>query len=246
MCMTTCYTAAPMDNIWLALALVISYLCGSIPFGLLIGWARGVDLRTVGSGNIGATNCGRVLGKPWGTACFLLDLIKGFVPVFVAGLALGLIGREARGPATTLEWGWLLVAAMAVLGHVFPIWLGFRGGKGVATGLGAILGVWPYLTLPALGAAATWVLFAATLRYVGLASVVAVTFLPIYVLLGIWLMGQPTARAAPYLTITCGMSLLIIWRHRGNLRRTWEGTESRLGNQVSVASSAHGQAGAGS
>lgn len=224
----------------LKIALVLAYLCGSVPFGLLIGRLRGVDLRAVGSGNIGATNCGRILGKRWGIACFVLDLLKGFVPVFAAGWWFGLIGGGGGAgavPSPADEWAWLAVAAMSVVGHVFPIWLGFRGGKGVATGLGAILGVWPYLTIPALGAAATWVLFAGTLRYVGLASVVTVTFLPLYVLVGMWVMGHPTGRAVPYLVITSTIALLIVWRHRGNLRRTWEGTESRLGEVQRVRES---------
>jgi acyl phosphate:glycerol-3-phosphate acyltransferase len=213
-----------------AIAVVLAYLIGAVPFGLLIGRLHGVDLRNIGSGNIGATNCGRVLGRKWGLVCFALDLLKGFVPVFAAGWWFGLVGG-AGSASRAAEWAWLGVAVAAVLGHIFPVWLGFRGGKGVATGLGVVLGVWPYLTIPALGAAATWMLYAGTFRYVGLASVVASLLLPAYVLVGAWATGSPADRTAPYLAISGGMALLIIVRHRSNLQRTWTGTEPRLGDR---------------
>src|SRR5690349_4488530 len=106
-----------------ALWVAIGYLSGSIPFGLLLGLWRGVDIRKAGSGNIGATNLGRVLGRKWGILCFVLDVLKGAVPVAAAGGAMGVLGRGDL-PAGQ-AWGWLAVAVAAVLGHVFPVWLGF-------------------------------------------------------------------------------------------------------------------------
>lgn len=216
-----------MDNPAWYLAIFAAYLCGSIPFGLLIGLGMGVDLRKVGSGNIGATNCGRVLGKKFGIACFVLDLLKGFLPVFLAGWWFGMLGGAAV--TRSYEWLWITTSAAAVLGHVFPVWLGFRGGKGVATGLGAVLGIWPLLTLPALAAAGVWLVFVGTLRYVGLASVVAAVCLPpLTIAIGMARQRTP-GQMVPFLVVTGVMALLIVVRHRGNLMRVWKGTEPRLG-----------------
>lgn len=218
-----------MQNVPWLIAIVCAYLCGSIPFGLWIGLSRGVDLRKVGSGNIGATNCGRVLGKKIGILCFVLDLLKGTLPVVLAGAWFGMLGDV---PATrAYEWLWISTSAAAVLGHVFPIWLGFRGGKGVATGLGAVLGVWPVLTLPALAAAVVWLVFAGTLRYVGLASVVAAVCLPPMTLILGLARGRSVGQLTPFLVVTGVMALLIVVRHRGNLARVWRGTEPKLGLQ---------------
>lgn len=213
-----------------SIAIALAYISGSIPVGLFIGKSKGVDLRTVGSGNIGATNCGRVLGRRYGALCFMLDLLKGFAPVFAAGWWFGMIGGVARPEiAPAAEWAWLAVAAAAVVGHIFPIWLKFRGGKGVATGLGVVLGVWPHLTVPALAAAVLWGLCAAAFRYVGLASAVAAASMPCFVAIAASLRGHPISRAAPYLLVTFAMAALIVWRHRSNLRRAIQGTESRIG-----------------
>ena len=116
---------------------LLAYLCGSIPMGLCIGFSRGMDIRTQGSRNIGATNCGRVLGRPWGVLCFILDVLKGLGPVLGAGLVLGYAGRSDLGSSEA--WQWLCIAAAAVLGHVFPVWLKFQGGKGVATSVGMMI-----------------------------------------------------------------------------------------------------------
>jgi acyl-phosphate glycerol 3-phosphate acyltransferase len=138
-------------SLWLSL-LILSFLSGSIPFGLLIARARGVDIRRHGSGNIGATNVWRVLGRGPGLLCFALDVLKGLAPTLGAAWTTGLLGpRALPGPIDARSaWLWLVVMALAILGHMFSPWVGFRGGKGVATGLGALLGVWPFLTAPAL------------------------------------------------------------------------------------------------
>jgi glycerol-3-phosphate acyltransferase PlsY len=146
-----------------------------MPFGFLIGKAHGKDLRQIGSGNIGATNAARVLGKKWGIICFLLDVGKGLVPMLLVPM-LWLIDQ----PFTPREFSlWILVGVAAVLGHVFPVYLGFKGGKGVATSLGIVLGLWPYFTVCGI---AVFVIWAATLmiwRYVSLSSMIAAVSFPL-------------------------------------------------------------------
>lgn len=203
-----------------------AYLIGAIPFGLLIGWMRGVDIRKAGSGNIGATNLGRVVGRKWGLIGFLLDVIKGAAPVLAAGFYFGWI-TSANLPGAGAAWQWLVIAVAAILGHVYPVYLGFRGGKGVATSFGVLLGVWPYLTIPAIGGLITWLLFASALRYVSLASVIAAVALPCYVALTAACSSRQFA-LSPFLIITSLMALLVIVRHRANLVRLARGTENRL------------------
>lgn len=204
-----------------------AYLAGSIPFGLLIGFSRGVDIRHHGSCNIGATNCGRVLGRKWGLMCFVLDVIKGAAPVLAAGWWFKLLTAESLSGAQA--WWWTGIAVAAVLGHVFPVWLKFKGGKGVATGFGAVTAIWPYMTLPGVGVLLTWILFTGTFRYVGLSSVIAALLLPVYLLVGAVIAGWQPATVGPFVTIATVMALLILVRHRGNLYRIWMGTEARVG-----------------
>ena len=214
---------------------MLSYLCGSIPFAFLIGKSHGLDIRTVGSGNVGATNVSRALGRPWGVWCFGLDVLKGFVPVLVGGIAMCCAGSTAL--STGLAWQWLTVAAAAVVGHVFPPWLKFRGGKGVATSLGVLFGFWPMLAVPSLAAVATWGLLLCLFRYVSLASVVATASLPIYLLLGGVLIDKRFSSSGPFLIVTSLLAALVILRHRTNLARLCKGTEPRLGAHQSAQSS---------
>ncbi|MHC5005256.1 MAG: glycerol-3-phosphate acyltransferase [Planctomycetota bacterium] len=226
--------------VWIA-SIPAAFIIGSIPFGFLIARRRGVDIRQVGSGNVGATNVGRALGRRFGIGCFLLDAAKGAVPVVAAGLLGGtwgrpLIGTPAAAPPAPEEiWAWLAVAAAALLGHMFPPWLGFRGGKGVATGFGAMLAMWPVLTLPAAIALVVWAATVGLFRIVSLASVAAALSLPVScVLLGGLLRGAEDAggpvatRLAPVIA-TVGLAALVVFRHRGNLARLRKGTEPRLG-----------------
>lgn len=206
-------------EIGIAVGLVVgAYLVGGVPFGLLLArYGAGIDIRKVGSGNIGATNVARAIGFRWGLAVLLLDALKGAGPVLLPQLFLAadspLLGhtRVACGLA-------------AILGHVFPIWLGFKGGKGVATALGVTLVLAPWASLAAAVAFAVTVSFG---RYVALASVVgsiafAVTQL---VLLG----GAAFSATHWSLTTFCLLvPVLIIVRHRGNLARLWAGTEPRF------------------
>lgn len=203
------------------------YLCGSLPFALLIGRAKGVDIRELGSGNVGATNVGRTLGTRWGVLCFLLDVTKGAAPVLGAGWVMGWAGRYDL--TTAQAWCWLAVAAAAMLGHIYPIWLGFRGGKGVATGLGAVLGFWPILTLPGLVAAAVWVVVLALWRYVSLASIAAVATIPLILLAKAWANQQRFSDFTPFLICTGTLAILVGFRHRSNLARLRAGTEAKLG-----------------
>ncbi|MDX1564294.1 MAG: glycerol-3-phosphate 1-O-acyltransferase PlsY [Phycisphaeraceae bacterium] len=218
-----------MDSALWSILFVGAYLMGSIPFALLLGWCKGVDLRQHGSKNVGATNCGRILGRRYGVLCFMLDFLKGFAPVFATGWGAGLLsheGIEAREAGL-----WLAVAAGPVLGHIFPIWLKFKGGKGVATGFGVVLAVWPFMTLPALAALATWGLMAALLRYSSVASVIAsVSMLPYFVLLAKF-RGWPFESIWPFVIFLIGVVSLIVVRHKSNFQRLRAGTESKLGSR---------------
>lgn len=220
-----------MEYAWIIWCL-IAYLCGSISFALLLGKARGIDIRKVGSGNVGATNVGRALGRKWGLLCFALDVLKGFIPVFVAGFALGYI-HHANGQSLTISqaWCWLAVMVCPVIGHIFPVWLRFKGGKGVATGFGVLLGVWPVLTIAAGAALIVWLIMAKTFRYVGLASAAAALSLPLCVLMLGLVRSQPLGELLPFFTITGLLALLVIVRHRSNLARTFQGTEPKIGGK---------------
>ena len=205
-----------------------AYAVGSIPFGLLIARTQGVDIRAHGSGNIGATNVGRVLGRRFGITCLILDALKGALPVLAAGhVSAALYANEL---ADADAWGWIGVAMAAIAGHIYPVWIGFKGGKGVATSLGALLGLWPMLTLPAAGAAAVWGTVLVLTRYVGVASCAAAVSIPLLVTLvsrtGIW--GDRAV--VPAMTFSLVLAALVIWRHRGNLARTLRGTEPKSGS----------------
>ena len=214
--------------------LVGAYLVGSIPFGLLIGLAKGVDIRQSGSGNVGATNAGRVLGRGWGLLCFFLDVGKGLGPTLSYGLWTGLacachstVNGETSSGAAVL--GWLAVAVVPVLGHVFPVWLKFKGGKGVATGLGMVLGFWPVLTLPGIIAGLGWVVLVKMTGYVSLGSVAAACSLPVLAVISAIVWGRSAGETMVYAGVTLVLAALITLRHRANLVRLKQGTESKAG-----------------
>ncbi len=209
--------------------LVGAFLLGSIPFGLLIARARGVDIRAHGSGNIGATNVARVLGLRAGLACFALDVLKGLAPTLTFGLAHGLVGRYDLAPSEA--WAWLGVFAAPVLGHMFSPFARFRGGKGVATSLGSLLGVFPALALPALGALIVWITVFWRWRMVGIASCAAAVVLPILTIASFALAGHARA-GVPMLIVTGLLALIVLIKHRGNISRTLAGTEPRFGEPV--------------
>jgi glycerol-3-phosphate acyltransferase PlsY len=200
---------------WLLIA-VGSYLLGSIPFGYLAGLLCGVDIRTKGSGNIGATNALRVLGKKWGYAVFLLDFLKAWLPVKLAlGWGIALMVHPASAPGA-------LAGLCALLGHSFPVWLGFKGGKGIASSAGVMVGLFSLAVfLVCLG---MWLLLFTVTRYVSIASIVAAISLPVAV--GILVL----LHRADWLgfTVSVVMAALAIWRHRSNIVRLRAGTEPRF------------------
>ena len=209
-----------------ALALLLAaYLVGAVPFGYVIGRLKGVNLFTAGSGNIGATNAARVLGRTAGALVFLLDFLKGVVPVaVVVPLArLAEPGAElALGPADVLRVG---AAALAFLGHLFPVYLGFRGGKGVATGAGTILVLVPG---PAALAVLGWVVVLFASRTVSLASLAAVT-----ILVAARLLTHPTPfspAARPVTLYLLAGTAMVVLKHRANVARLAAGTENRIGD----------------
>jgi acyl-phosphate glycerol 3-phosphate acyltransferase len=201
------------------LTLLVAYLIGAIPFGYLIARARGVDIFHAGSGNIGATNVGRILGRRFGLLVFALDFAKGAVPVAASGL-LPSQSHEALGPPNALRVG---IALCTFLGHLFPVYLGFRGGKGVATGAGTVLVLVPG---PAVLAVLAWAAVVGATRTISLGSVIAAAVLCVARLVSV---PDPFGQESVVLTGFClAGSVLVVLKHRANLARLARGTENRL------------------
>ena len=190
------------------LTAIVAYFIGSIPTGYLFGRARGVDIRTTGSGNIGATNVFRTLGKTAGVAVLLIDAVKGFVPTQFL-----LFGATPE----TREYHAMVAGLFAILGHNYTCWLRFKGGKGIATSAGVVIGLVPYGLLITLAA---WLIVFAISRYVSLASVVAALVLPF----AVWAVG----RSPTMITLCTVLSVLAIYKHRANIQRLLAGTEHRF------------------
>ena len=167
-----------------------------------------------------------MLGRRLGGVCFALDVLKGLVPTLGAGVAAGVAGSYEIGAETA--WLWLAAMIAPVLGHMFSPWIGFKGGKGVATGLGSLIGVFPVLTWPALGAFVVWMIVAAVSRYVSLASVVAAVAIPTLVGVEFAVQGR-LGSAGPFLIVTGAIALLVVVKHRPNLARLIRGEERKLG-----------------
>lgn len=200
---------------WL-LILALAYLLGSIPFGyLLVRVFRKQDVRATGSGNIGATNVARSGGKGLGLLTLLLDALKGYIAVLIA---MHLAPNTPHGPSTLA----IAAAVTAVIGHVFPIWLGFRGGKGIATALGVFLALVPLVALSAL---ALFIAVVALTRIVSLGSILAAISIPLFALVLV-----PHRSPALLLGLSI-ISLLTIVKHHANIGRLLHGTESRFGSQ---------------
>jgi acyl phosphate:glycerol-3-phosphate acyltransferase len=201
---------------------LVSYLLGSIPTGFLVGKAKGIDIRTIGSGNIGATNVFRYFGTAAGVAVLLADALKGFLAVAVAArLCWNAFG--AGGPLAR-EWLEIIAGVTAVLGHNYTCWLHFKGGKGIATSAGVLVALVPYALLIILG---VWILVLGLTRFVSLASICASASLPF----ATWLTGgTPTM-----IGITSAMTALAIYKHKSNIQRLLKGTEGRIGKKPSSA-----------
>jgi glycerol-3-phosphate acyltransferase PlsY len=206
-----------------------AYLLGSIPFGLLVAQTRGVDPRKAGSGNIGATNVGRLLGLKFFAIVFALDLLKGLVPTLIAGLVLAHFRGNYRDFDPMDCFQWLLVGFATIVGHMFSIFLCFKGGKGVATSAGVMLGVFPYFAIPAVFALLAFLILFKATRYVSLASMGGAVALPLaYVATGLALKWAIFGRQWPLLAFACLVPVMIVYKHRGNLARLRAGTEHRF------------------
>lgn len=206
--------------------LILAYLIGAVPFGLLLGKIKGIDIREHGSGNIGATNAGRVLGRKLGILCFILDVLKGLLPTVGYGVVAGVIAEP--GDSALVVFKWLGVAAAAIVGHVFPIYLKFKGGKGVATSLGALLGVFPVLTVSAVIGGVVWFLTVKRTAYVSLASIVAAVTLPFTATAVTMLLSYSIGQWFAYTLVTMLLSTLVVVKHRSNIRRLRDGSEAQV------------------
>jgi glycerol-3-phosphate acyltransferase PlsY len=202
----------------LTLMIALSFAAGSTPTAYLLGRAKGIDIRRHGSGNIGATNAMRVLGRGWGILCLLIDAFKGWLPATL-GWNLSILFGLSWPPDA---WMWIC-GLSAIAGHMFTPFLNFRGGKGVAASIGVMLAIAP---VPLLLAAAAGGLIIWLTGYVSLASIVASAMLPPLILI------YNLARRLPVgwttIGITAGLALLIAWKHRGNMQRLRNGTEPRI------------------
>ncbi len=202
--------------------ILLAYLIGSIPFGLLLAMAHKVDLRNIGSGNIGATNVSRALGKKWAYLCFLLDCLKGLVPMLLAGMLIDDITIAKLSL-------WLCVGCAAIFGHVFPIYIKFKGGKGMSTCLGVILGLFPYYTIPGVIAFAVWAVCVLLWKYVSLASMIAAASFPITLTTAFFIRPDWHFHDLwPLFVVAIGIPVLIVVRHVENIKRLLEGSESKV------------------
>ncbi len=218
---------------------LLAFLLGSIPFGLIIAKAKGINIREHGSGNIGATNVLRVIGKKYGISCLILDAIKGFIPVVIA---ISLIRFEGMNnpmtvtalmpyaqdfPMFTAQVFQVLTGLCAVLGHNYSPWVGFKGGKGIATSAGVFIALMPAAIVILV---AVWLLVFLISRYVSLASIIAAAVLPLVTLWGSWFHGkiQNGTWNKPLFAFTVIIAVLAVWKHRGNIERLRNGTEHRF------------------
>lgn len=216
-----------MTPLWhYAILMVGCYLLGGIPFGLIVAGAKGVDLRATGSGNVGATNVGRALGRKWGAIVLLLDASKGAACTVVAGL---LSARDPGISQTTRDVVWLGAALACVIGSIVPIYLRFKGGKGVAASLGAVLGIYPYLTYSGLIVFVLWAIVVKATRYISLGSIVAAVSLPIVFALLCITQEWGISRHTPLLGLCLALAVMVLIRHRDNIRRLMAGTENKVG-----------------
>jgi glycerol-3-phosphate acyltransferase PlsY len=199
---------------------------------------KGVDPRTAGSGNIGATNVGRLLGKRFFFVVFVLDLLKGLLPMVAAGAVLH-AGARGEIHEARLYALWLLVGFAAIVGHMFSLFLGFKGGKGVATSSGVLLGLFPYFTIPGVVALAVWAVVLKGTRYISIASILAALVFPVaYVLIALVLGWPVFGEQWPLLAFALLVAAMIVYKHRSNVARLRAGTEPRYDEPRRAASAA--------
>ena len=196
---------------------VLAYLLGSIPTGYLVARARGVDIRSVGSGNIGATNVFRILGKQAGIIVLTVDALKGFLATWLLPILVPMI---FPGGDSIKEWLQITAGISAVLGHNYTCWLKFKGGKGIATSAGVLIALFPMAFLVCLG---VWLIVFLASKYVSLASILAAACLPI----AVWFFNASTRM----LVVAILMAALAIYKHRANIDRLLKGTENRFGKK---------------
>ena len=206
--------------------LPVAYLLGSVPVGLLVGFWRGIDVRKQGSGNIGATNVGRLLGGKFFALVFILDLLKGLIPTLAAALVL----RKSTASPSIIDYLlWLLVGFAAIAGHMFSVFLRFKGGKGVATSTGVILGVFPYFTGATAIAILVWVALFKLTRYVSVASILGTAAFALgYIIIALLCRWPILGTQLPLLVFAILVAAMIIWKHRANIARLRAGTEHRF------------------
>ena len=199
--------------------IIISYLIGGIPFGYLIAVAKGIDIRTQGSGNIGATNVGRVLGEKYGLIIFILDMLKGFIVVFFVPAA---VSCALYVPTTTDNLLVILCGFCVVLGHAFPVYLKFKGGKAVATSFGVFIWLVPLSIAIAFG---VWLLTVIVTRYVSLGSMIGSTALAVAIVV---VVNSPFGDNVYLTAMSVAVAILIIARHTSNIQRIIAGTEKKV------------------
>ncbi|MBK1790170.1 glycerol-3-phosphate 1-O-acyltransferase PlsY [Persicirhabdus sediminis] len=226
--------------------LIASFLLGSIPFGLIIAKSKGINIREHGSGNIGATNVLRVVGKKYGISCFILDFFKGFTPTVIAAAVFLIEGEQPliaipalesfattytadqRSLAQTLI---ILTGLLSILGHNYSPWVGFKGGKGIATSAGVLVGLlpWPAITILVL----VWVILFFTTKYVSVASIGAAISVPIVCIYGSYAHGKIADGTwnIPLFIFALVIAALATWRHKSNIQNLINGTEHRFGSK---------------
>lgn len=218
---------------------IFAFLLGSIPFGLIIARSKGINIREHGSGNIGATNVLRVVGKKYGISCLLLDALKGFIPVLLGISVIGFSGMHnplhiaALGPFSqefpmlTAQMFQVLTGLCAILGHNYSPWVNFRGGKGIATSAGVLIALMPAAVVILI---AVWLMVFLVSKYVSLASIVTAIVLPLVTLWGSWFHGKIENGTwnKPLFIFTLVIAILAVGKHRANLQRLRAGTEHRF------------------
>ncbi len=220
---------------WMVFAacLVGSFLLGGMPFGLWVGKLHRLDVRAIGSGNVGAMNVGRILGRKWFFVVFLLDLLKGLFPTIIGGIAI--LSFSDAGPGDTLVMICrLLVGLASILGHNYSPLLGFKGGKGVSTSLGVTLGIFPDFTYPGLLSFGMWVLGFGLTRMSSVGSLAGGVSFPVFYILLLFRRGGSTGENLPFVVFALLVALMVVVRHRSNITRILAGTETRVGRPKAV------------